>query len=298
MNTLRLVAGVRLRTGSYEVTFRPDLSMLCSSLRYDGEEFVAWPRTVAQYKAGGATAIPLIHPWVNRLGRWSYTAAGHTVRLARSSVPVDTNGLPIHGNLFDVTFDVLRASDTRVVARLDYGAQHTLLRSFPFPHVLTVDARLHGTRGLTIATEVAPTADTTVPISFGWHPYVRLPRDRATTGCCAGPRARTWKSTTRTIPTGARTAQPAGEAPIGTRSYDDHYALGADRRFTIGNDTRSLTLRFDGAYPFAQLFVPPRRQVVAIEPMTAEIDALGRGTAPLCPPGETFRAAFTITVSR
>jgi hypothetical protein len=32
--------------------------------------------------------------------------------------------------------------------------------------------------------------------------------------------------------------------------------------------------------------------------MTAEIDALGRGGAPLCQPGERFRAEFTITVTR
>jgi galactose mutarotase-like enzyme len=44
--------------------------------------------------------------------------------------------------------------------------------------------------------------------------------------------------------------------------------------------------------------VPPNRQHVAIEPMTAEIDALGRGSAPMVEPGDRFRASFRITVSR
>ena len=58
-----------------------------------------------------------------------------------------------------------------------------------------------------------------------------------------------------------------------------------------------LSLSFDANYPFGQLFVPPRRQLVAIEPMTATIDALRRGTAPLVEPGERFRAAFRLQVA-
>ena len=71
------------------------------------------------------------------------------------------------------------------------------------------------------------------------------------------------------IPTGERTAQAAQRAPIGRRHYDDHYALGTDRTFAVRAADRELTLWFDDAYPFAQLFVPPRRRHVAIEPMTA-----------------------------
>jgi galactose mutarotase-like enzyme len=291
------VAALTLRTGPLDATFRPDLSMLCTSYRHRGDEFVAWPRTVTQYKTGGATAVPLMHPWVNRLGRWGYTAAGRTVRLARKSLPVDDNGLPIHGNLFGVTFDVVRATDTRVVARFDYGAHETLSRAFPFPHTVTVDVRL-ASRGLTIVTTISPTGDSPVPISFGWHPYLRLPRGPRSEWVLRWPTCEHIEVDAHTIPTGDRTPQTAEKGEIGARTYDDHYALGTDRRFSIANEDAGLSLRFDDEYPFAQLYVPPRRRHVAIEPMTAEIDALGGGTAPVCPPGETFRAAFTIAISR
>ena len=103
------------------------------------------------------------------------------------------------------------------------------------------------------------------------------------------------------IPTGARAPQPAQREPIAGRTFDHHYALGPDRTFSIsggaGRDRRTLTMQFDPAYHFAQLFVPGASELVAIEPMTAEIDALGRGTTPVVEPGGRFLAAFNLAVT-
>ncbi len=295
------MAGIVLRAGHYEATFRPDCAMLCASVRYRGDEYVAWPRPISQFRAGRATAIPLVHPWANRLARDSYRFAGRRVSLNGVALPRDPNGLPLHGNLLGAPFDVRRATDTRVVARLDYGAYPEKLRAFPFPHVLTVDARLHAARGLTIVTGLEPTAGRAVPVSFGWHPFVRLPNAPRREWELRWPACEHVEVDSRVVPTGARTSQPAQTAPIAGRIFDDHYALGRDRTFSIGAGSsgarRTLTFRFDRAYAYAQLFVPPRRQLVAIEPMTAEIDALGRGTALIVEPGDRFLAAFTLSVA-
>jgi aldose 1-epimerase len=288
--------GLTIIAGRYEATFRPDDAMLCTSLRYGGEEYVARPRTLAEFRAGAATAIPLVHPWVNRLSRWGYGVAGRRVSLRGLALPVDTDGLPIHGNLFAVPFDVVRYTEPRIVARLDYGEHPDKLRAFPFPHRLTVDATLSESAGLRVTTTVEPTTDVAVPVSFGWHPYVRLPRTPRRSWILRWPSCEHVEVDDRVIPTGARTPQPRQAAPIGDRTFDDLYALGRDRVFSITTDERSLTFRFDRAYPFAQLFIPPRRQHVAIEPMTAEIDALNRGSAPLVAPNDVFRATFSLTV--
>ena len=63
---------VTLRADEYEATFLPACGMLCTSLRHRGEEYVAWPRSLADFRAGSMTAIPLVHPWGNRLGGWEY----------------------------------------------------------------------------------------------------------------------------------------------------------------------------------------------------------------------------------
>jgi aldose 1-epimerase len=295
------VSEITLRAGKYEAMFRPDLAMLCASLRHGGDEYVAWPRTVEELRAGRATAIPLVHPWANRLAGDSYRAAGVDVLLTGLTLPRDPNGLLIHGNLFAVPFAVEHTNDTRVVARLDYGAHPDKLRAFPFPHTVTVDARLHPTRGLNIVTQVDPTSERAVPISFGWHPFVRLPTTPRAEWELRWPACEHIEVDARLIPTGTRTSQPAQREPVAARTFDDHYALGPDRTFSIsggaGRNRRTLTLQFDPAYPFAQLFVPPTSELVAIEPMTAEIDALGRGAAPIVEPGKRFQAAFNLAVT-
>ena len=142
---------------------------------------------------------------------------------------------------------------------------------------------------------------TAVPISFCWHPYLACPPvARRQLGCCAGPRASTCAVDERIIPTGARTPQPAERAPLGRRTFDDHYALGT-RPPLLGRGRRAQrsSSRFGRHYPFGQLYVPPRGDFIAIEPMTATIDALGRGTTPIVrAPATASAASFTIACGR
>jgi aldose 1-epimerase len=288
---------ITLVASDHEATFLPGCGMLCASLRRRGDEYVAWPRPLSQFRAGRMTAVPLVHPWGNRLERWGYRAGRRAVDLTGMDLPTDANGLPMHGNLRGTPFEVVRAytnpHGARLLARLDYGSRPDLLAAFPFPHVVTVEARLDE-RELRLTTEIEPTGRAAVPISFCWHPYLQVP----------GARRRAWKLRwpacdrvlvdERVLPTGELVKQPAEHAALGARTFDDHYALGTDRRFSLSAGSREIELRFGPTYPFAQLFVPGRGEFAAIEPMTATIDALGRGSAPSVAPGDTFRAWFTI----
>jgi aldose 1-epimerase len=295
------VSEITMRAGKYEATFLPDTAMLCSSLRFRDDEYVAWPRPIDQFVAGHATAIPLVHPWANRLAGEAYRVAGEEVSLVGLSLPHDPNGLPMHGNLLGVPFEVQQKNATRIVATLDYGAYPEKLRAFPFPHIVTVDVRLHPTRGLNIVTQIDATSDRAVPISFGWHPFVQLAHAPRAEWELRWPACDHVEVDERVIPTGTSTPVAAQRELIGARTFDDHYALGSDRTFSIsagtGRSRRTLTLQFDPAYPYAQLYVAADRDFVAIEPMTAEIDALGRGTTPFVRPGERFLAAFNLAVS-
>jgi galactose mutarotase-like enzyme len=203
--------------------------------------------------------------------------------------------LPIHGALRGAPFDVIELGAHRLHARLDYGADPERARVFPFPHLLDVDVRLDRRR-LRITTSLVATGDGPVPASFCWHPYLRLPGGRRRDWLLRWPACEHVEVDERLIPTGRRRPQSAQRAPLGTRTFDDHYALARDRRFSISDGRRTLTLRFDDGYPYAQLYVPPRGEFVAIEPMTARIDALSDDDAPLCRPGDTFRAAFTMSI--
>ena len=287
---------VTLTAGATSARFRPGAGMLCTSLHHGDDEFVAWPRTMADFREGRVTAVPLVHPWGNRLSRWGYRAAGTDVDLEGHDLPVDGNGLPIHGNLRAAKFGVVDRSDTHLRAELDYGARPRLMHDFPFPHILRVDATL--TEGaLQFDTTVVPTSDRPVPISFCWHPYLRLPAGARKDWTLRWPACDHVEVDDRVIPTGARTRQDAQDGPIARRTFDDHYALGADRRFEVRAEGRTLALTFDENYPYAQLYVPREGRFIAIEPMTATIAALDADDAPLCQPGDEFTATFTISIT-
>jgi galactose mutarotase-like enzyme len=291
----RGAAALRLRAGEFEAVVVPELSMLIASLRWREHEHVALAGGLAAYRAGHTTGIPLLHPWANRLSRRRYRAAGTDVDLRGLALHTDGNGLPIHGTMaaragWDVRNVRAARSSARVVARFPFGAHEDLLASFPFPHDLEIAVEL-GPGGLHVTTSVEPTAGVPVPISFGWHPYWRLPSPRAGWELDLPARERWWLDR-RGIPTGRRSAGPAGSVALDGADLDHHFALGDDRSFRVRDRRRELRIEFDAAYPFAQVYAPPGAAAVAVEPMTAPVDALVTGEHPTVAPGDVFRAAF------
>ena len=67
-----------------------------------------------------------------------------------------------------------------------------------------------------------------------------------------------------------------------------------ERAYTAGH----VTIELGEGYDVAHLFVPPSRDIVAFEPMTAPVDALRTGTGLRhVAPGGTVHAAFSLTVA-
>src|SRR5439155_17532501 len=122
-----------------------------------------------------------------------------------------------------------------------------------------------------------------VPICFGWHPYFRVPGPRGLWSLRLPARAHL-ELDRKAIPTGTSTREPAEEAPLGRPLFDDLYALGRDRVLALEGGGKRLEVRFGSGYPFAQVYAPPGKRFVALEPMTAPIDALVAGTCPVVRP--------------
>ena len=58
-----------------------------------------------------------------------------------------------------------------------------------------------------------------------------------------------------------------------------------------------MTITFDRRYGFAQVYSPPGKAFVAVEPMTAPANALVSGEYPTVTPGDSYRASFEVTVA-
>ncbi len=285
---------IALTAGPLTAVFTPRIGMTGVSLRHRGGEHLALPGGLDRLRAGHTAGLPLLAPWANRLAGLRYRAAGRTVDLSGLPLHVDDNGLPIHGLLLGPSvWTVDELTTRRGVARV----RASILvdsRAFPFPHRIDVTASVTDAR-LRVDTTVVPTGRRAVPVSFGWHPYLRLPGAPRATWRLRLPARRRLEVDAWGIPTGAAEAQPAETAAIGRRTLDVGYALGRVRRLAIENDAgRSVELRCGPGYPYAQAWVPPGRPFVALEPMTAPTNALVTGEHPTVQ--EPFTATFTLAL--
>jgi galactose mutarotase-like enzyme len=284
--------------------FVPEAGMIGTSLTDSGAELLGQRRGLDAYVTAAKTmGIPILYPWANRLGANTYTAQHLTVTLkpGENGVRADPNGLPIHGTLAAYPgWKVTAASDNELSAEVDFGADPRLLASFPFPHLLTVTARL-ADRTLTVRTTVTATGDRAVPLCFGFHPYLRLPDVARGEWVIETPPLRHLLLDDRGLPTGESEQQPPMRERLGDNAFDDAYDQVAEGAvFAVSGGGRRIEVHFERGYPATQIFAPagdePEKNVVCFEPMTAPTDALRRGGYRCARPGEPEVAQFSLRV--
>ncbi len=149
---------------------------------------------------------------------------------------------------------------------------------------------------LAVTTTVLAPDDGPVPISFGYHSYLRLPGcDRADWEIELPVRERLVLDD-RMLPTGERSPVEVEAGRLGSRTFDDAYcAPEAGGPFVLAGGGRRIELRLGPNYRFAQVYAPNDDDVIAYEAMTAPTNALVTGAdLPLLDPGCSYEANFSI----
>ena len=273
--------------------------MLGASLRRRGVELLGRIENLEAAAESGSTAgIPLLHPWANRLAGLEYHAAGRDVRLDGASpiLHFDSKGLPIHGVPWSkLPWEVTASRVDTIEARLAWTGPE-LLAVFPFPHALELRVAL--TPGsLSLETTLFAGPGAAVPVAFGFHPYFALPGSRPQWRLRL-PSMRRLQLDANGIPTGREEAAPAMDAPLADGSWDDGFALeGETATLGITGGGLAISVDFLEGFGYAQVYAPPGKPFVALEPMTAPTSALttGRGLR-IVAPGDRYRTAFRIRV--
>ena len=281
-------------------TFVPSAGMICTSLSDGGVELLGQRRGLSAYLTTGKTmGIPILYPWANRLSANGYGVDGGAVTLTPGVGGVRSveHGMMIHGVLAAYPgWLVTEQEDNRFIADLDYGGQPRLLCSFPFPHVVTLDIVL-ANRALSIETTVTPTTSASVPLCFGYHPYLTIPGVPRSQWRLQTPPMRRLPVDNWGIPTGATEDWAARSEELGDQAVDsgfDEVPQGAV--FTLSGGDRRIDVVLDHGYPAVQIFAPGNDDVVCVEPMAAPTNALRKGGFNVAVPGRPASAKFTIRV--
>ena len=253
-----------LIAGDLRAVFLPGRGMLGASLRHRGEELLGRVEDLeGSIRAGTTCGIPILHPWANRLDGLRYAAAGREVALDPASplLHFDRNGLPSHGvSWTDLAWEVSEDRPDTLTARLDWR-RDDLLAIFPFPHRLELTATIRPS-DLTIATTLIADGGSSVPVSFGFHPYFRLPDLPRAEWRVEMPAMRRLVLDARNIPTGQEEPFAAFDARLGEREFDDGFIVFEGQpSFALSGGGRRITVEFLEGYPCAQVYAPRRQRL-------------------------------------
>jgi aldose 1-epimerase len=314
------------------VTVVPSVGNIATAFRVKGHNVLRFPHaSLAEFEARpGATGIPFMAPWANRLDEPAFYANGrrHAFDMTLGNIRGD---VPIHGfvtttNLWQVTAIDATDREASVTSRLDFYRQPPWMRQWPYAHAIDMTYRL-ADGVLEVETTIVNRGDEPMPVAVGFHPYFQLtdsPRDEWRITIAAETR---WVLDSRKLPTGETEPSsrllPGRDVGLADYNLDEVFSdlvRDADGRATMTVRGRSQSLdvmlgpRFrsvvvwapnpsgkgrggQGASPAAE------RNFICIEPMAGISNALNmahRGQyAELqsIAPGGTWRESFWIRPS-
>jgi aldose 1-epimerase len=172
-----------------------------------------------------------------------------------------------------------------------------LFELFPFRHDLLYEARLVDRR-LEIEVTVHACGADSVPLAFGFHPYLSpagVPREQ---WLIELPAMRHLALDPNQIPVGPDQSPSAHRFELGARQFDDGFdSVVEPARFSVAAGDRRIEVDFLRGYPCAQVYAPLSGSFICFEPMTAPTNALRSGDGlRLLAPGERFRTGFSLRV--
>lgn len=246
-----------------------------------------------------------LFPFPNRIKDGRYQFGGASYKLP---INFPSEGHAIHGLVLEESFEIAdrRADQNKALLELvyDYDGDKP---GYPFPYKLKLTYIFSG-RELVCETSVLNTGTKALPLGDGWHPYFQL-GGRIDDLFLKLPSDSIIGADSRMIPTGDihHSDQFSKLTRIGEHEFDTCFKIAKERgvraEVIIEDQERNLGINIWqevglGKYNFLQVYTPPARDCIAVEPMTSAPDAFNNlmGLIRL-DKGEKFEARFGIQLN-
>ncbi len=218
-----------------------------------------------------------LSPFPNRIQN------GHYV-FAHTSYQFEKNNYPhaLHGFLWRQPFEekarIISTDSASILLTHEYKSAH---KAYPFNYEMELEFKL-SPASFACTTRIVNTSEVPIPIGDGWHPYfktgsqidllkLRLPANRR------------MEMDKTLIPTGTyySSAFFPESGRIAQQVLDDCFELSGDEDIAeteLCDEDKDITIKIwqrmqDKGYRYIQVFIPPDRKSIAIEPMTCAPNA-------------------------
>lgn len=240
----------------------------------------------------------LLAPFPNRLADGTYEFMGSRYQLPLNKTD---EGNAIHGFVSNKPFTLRRSEAVGQGYELELCYTSESVEGYPFVFEVTVVYLLTESGTLRISTNVKNSGESPLPFGLGWHPYF-------TTGTKIDdlelrlPIVEKLEVDNRLIPTGEteEVLDWTLSKSLSGVQFDTGFAfVSEDKTVRLHDASKNLTvaINFLEGYQYVQVFTPPWRTAIAIEPMTCAANAFNNKQGlQVLNPGESQPAVFEILV--
>ncbi len=241
-------------------------------------------------------------PFPNRIKEGKFTFRNRLYHLPQNYT---REGNAAHGFVYDKPFHLVKENTSEqwgeVYLTYQYSGDYP---GYPFPFTVQIHYRLQQKMGFICETRVFNSGRQEMPLGDGWHPFFTM--GESVNNLLLRFQARKQILLNHhLIPTGEK--QEFREyrefTPFGERHFDSCFLLNneSERQWIeLRHQQENLTLVLwqevgPGKYNYLQIYTPPERTSVALEPMTCNVDAFNNGEGLIVlKPGEEFRARYGV----
>jgi len=245
-------------------------------IQFGNQSILDGHTTPEELAAGKWGKSAILFPFPNRLDEGKYRWLGKDYQFPINNA---ATGNAIHGfvrnEAFEVEYVFLAKNFASIRCYFDYVGD---LPYYPFPFSLEIEFSIHDTGKFEMQIEVENLHDAPIPFGFGWHPYFRLMEGANSHGLQIPPCEKVTINK-RMIPTGGRSKYQEFQAltfvedTMLDNCFQSNKNSGSYQLMLEGNG-RYLTMKAPVAqFPFFQVFTPPHRESIALEPMTCNVNA-------------------------
>jgi len=258
-------------------TIVPERGALLTDYRYNGHPIIDGCSTPEEVEFNAWGKSWLLFPFPNRLKDGKYQWEGETYQFP---INEEQNQHALHGFLNECYFEVVSEELTEHHAKIHLRYTYTGERAYyPFPFVFTVTYIVQSDGEFKMECEIINTGKTSLPAALGWHPYFQL-GDKINNLWLEMPVVDLVGIDSRMIPTGKRYEfdNYLDSKQINAEVLDNCFQIAG---IYVGDEFTKLTDRLLKIefyqpvefFPYLQIFTPPARKSIAIEPMSHNIDA-------------------------
>ncbi len=256
----------------------------------------------ASFKGKGVFKGAHLLPFPNRIKEGRYTFKGISYQLPLN---YPDEGHAAHGFIYNKPFELTStfANPTFARATLQYHYDGNN-KGYPFPLNIQIIYQLEEKNGFQCQVEVTNIGEQAIPFGCGWHPFFKLGRkiDQLNLKFSADRRI---IFDSQLIPTGQteKFAYFKQLKRIGNHHFDACFKLQESTTnhqtelFDEQKDLKIILWQETGPskFNYLQVYTPPNRQSIALEPMTCNVDAFNNGQGLIIlKPQQKFSAKFGV----